>query len=81
MDDMDDEIEIPSPKSRLVAFLLCFFFGWLGAHRFYLGKNATGIVWMLTLGAFVIGSIYDLVTILCGVSEDKEGRTVSDWKA
>ena len=33
-----------SDKSRLIAFLLCFFFGGLGVHRFYVGKVGTGIL-------------------------------------
>jgi TM2 domain-containing membrane protein YozV len=33
-----------SDKSRLVAALLCFFFGALGIHRFYVGKIGTGIL-------------------------------------
>jgi TM2 domain-containing membrane protein YozV len=32
-----------STKSRLVAGLLCFFFGTIGAHRFYTGKIGTAI--------------------------------------
>ena len=39
-----------SPKSRLVALLLCFFLGPLGVHRFYVGKIGTGILMLLTLG-------------------------------
>lgn len=30
-----------SSKSRLAAMLSCFFLGWLGVHRFYIGKNLT----------------------------------------
>ena len=32
-----------SRKSRLVAFLLAFFLGMFGAHRFYVGKTGTAI--------------------------------------
>ncbi|MEA1995572.1 MAG: TM2 domain-containing protein [Campylobacterota bacterium] len=31
-------------KRILPAFLLCFFFGVFGAHRFYVGKVGTGIL-------------------------------------
>ncbi|MBQ3755018.1 MAG: TM2 domain-containing protein, partial [Clostridia bacterium] len=39
-----------SPKSRLVATLLCFFLGGLGIHRFYVGKVGTGILYLFTGG-------------------------------
>lgn len=36
-----------SKKSRLVAFLLCYLFGFFGAHRFYVGKNYSGLLFIL----------------------------------
>jgi len=30
-------------KSALVAYLLWFFLGWFGAHRFYLGRIGSGV--------------------------------------
>ncbi len=46
-----------------VAYLLWFFFGWLGAHRFYLGRIGTGILYMLTGGFFGFGLFFDLFRI------------------
>ncbi len=40
-------------KSLLVAYLLWFFLGYVGAHRFYLGKLISGLV-MLVLSAVVL---------------------------
>ena len=34
-----------------------------GLHRIYLGKYATGFLWMFTFGLFGIGQIYDLITM------------------
>lgn len=34
-------------KSKPTAIILCFFFGWLGVHKFYLGQNVAGILYLL----------------------------------
>ncbi|MDO4780248.1 MAG: NINE protein [Bacteroides sp.] len=50
-------------KSKLVAYLLLFFFGLLGVHRFYLGKIPTGLLYLFTGALFGLGWIYDLITL------------------
>lgn len=42
-------------KSKTTAYLLWFFLGWFGIHRFYCRKRTTGIIWLLTFGLFGIG--------------------------
>ena len=70
-----------SPKSRLATALLCFFVGWLGAHRFYVGKTGTGILTILTFGGFFgIWPLIDLIMILVGAFRDVEGRLVTVWE-
>ena len=51
-------------KDKWVAFLLCFFFGWLGAHRFYEGKILSGIIYLFTCGLAGLGVLIDLIAIL-----------------
>lgn len=68
-----------SDKSRTAAALLCFFLGGLGVHRFYVGKVGTGILWLLTLGLFGIGSLIDFIIILCGSFKDKYGNVIERW--
>jgi TM2 domain-containing membrane protein YozV len=50
-------------KSKGVAYLLWFFLGILGAHRFYLGKVGTGLLYLFTGGVFGIGWFIDLFTL------------------
>ena len=52
-------------KDKWVALLLCFFLGYLGAHKFYEGKTGMGIVYIFTVGLFGIGWIIDLISIIC----------------
>ena len=69
-----------SPKSRLVALLLCVFLGWLGVHRFYLKKIGTGILMPLTFGGcFGLWVIADIILIACGSFRDKDGKRVFRW--
>ena len=51
-------------KNKWVALLLCFFLGFLGAHKFYEGKILLGIVYLCTFGLFGIGVIIDFVALL-----------------
>ncbi len=68
-----------SDRSRLVAFLLCWFLGYLGIHRFYVGKTGTGILYLLTGGIFGIGILIDWFVILFGGFTDENGRTLKNW--
>lgn len=37
-------------KSKVTAVLLCFFFGFMGIHRFYLGRPFSGVMYILFAG-------------------------------
>lgn len=67
-----------SPKSKLVAALLCFFLGGLGIHRFYAGKIGTGILWLLTLGCLGFGTLIDFIMILVGSFKDGAGLPIKN---
>ena len=66
-----------SSKSKTVAFVLCVFLGFLGAHRYYTGKIGTGILYTLTLGFCGIGVLIDLLRIVTGDFKDHKGKFLS----
>ncbi|MCB1516102.1 MAG: TM2 domain-containing protein [Hyphomicrobiaceae bacterium] len=54
-------------KSSLLAYLLWFFLGWAGAHRYYLGRFGSGILQLLL---FVFGTatfVLGIGVILLGI--------------
>jgi TM2 domain-containing membrane protein YozV len=51
------------PKDYSLAWILLTFLGLFGAHRFYLGKWPTAILYLLTGGLFLMGIIYDYWTL------------------
>jgi hypothetical protein len=68
----------PSEKRALTTGLLCLLFGVFGAHRFYVGKNGTGFLMLITLGGFGIWMLIDLILLITGQFRDKEGRLVTE---
>ena len=62
------------PKSKIVAAILCIFFGWFGVHRFYAGKTGTGVLYFFTCGILGLGVLIDFIIILVGGFTDKWGR-------
>lgn len=82
---MNTTKEKESQKSRSAAFLLAFFLGSLGAHRFYTGKGGTGVVQLLLtitiIGALISGpwALIDCILILAGVFKDGNGLKIKTW--
>lgn len=70
-----------SPKSRLVALLLCFFLGIIGVHRFYVGKIGSGIGQIVTLGGLGIWTLVDLIMIAAGSFRDIDRRKLVNWES
>lgn len=52
-------------RNKWVAFVLCLFLGYLGAHKFYEGRAGMGILYLFTFGLFGIGWFVDCITLLC----------------
>lgn len=68
-----------SEKRILVGFLLCFFLGVFGVHRFYAGKIGTGLLQLFTLGGFGIWALVDLILLVTGSFRDGDGRKITEW--
>lgn len=53
----------PKRINKTTALILCIFFGYFGAHKFYEGKIGLGILYLCTFGLFGIGWIVDIIII------------------
>jgi TM2 domain-containing membrane protein YozV/Tfp pilus assembly protein PilE len=69
-----------SPKKRNTVMLLCFFLGWAGVHRFYLGKIITGIIMVVTLGGLGIWTLADFWISAYGPYKDSKGLYIAKSK-
>jgi len=63
LEDTADRRYQAGDTNYTVAWVLLTFLGWLGLHRFYMGKIGTGLIYLVTLGLFGIGIIYDYWTL------------------
>ncbi len=50
--------------NKWTAVLLCLFLGVVGGHKFYEGKAGIGILYILTLGLFGVGTFIDFIVLL-----------------
>lgn len=59
-----DVATVGKKRNKWIAFFLCVCLGWLGAHKFYEGKIAMGILYLFTCGLFFFGVIIDAILLL-----------------
>ncbi|MDR3376053.1 MAG: NINE protein [Ancalomicrobiaceae bacterium] len=69
----------PTDKRILIAFVLCFFLGGLGMHRFYVGKWGTAILMIVTLAGLGIWWLVDMIIIATGNFTDRDGNKITVW--
>ena len=69
-----------SEKRILPTFLLFLVLSWpLGAHRFFLKRYASAILFIITIGGFGIWWIIDFILIVTGSMKDDRGHVVKIW--
>ncbi len=70
-----------SPHNRTVALILCIFLGYIGIHKFYVGKVGDGIVYLLFcwtgIPAFV--AFIEIFIIANGTFRDDKGLALVNW--
>ena len=69
-----------SPKNKTTTLVLAIIFGYLGLHRFYVGKIGTGLLWLFTFGWFGIGWIVDIILIASNKFRDKNKCLITNHK-
>ena len=62
--NMNNVVAAMHTRNKWAAFLLCFFLGYLGAHKFYEGKTGMGVLYLLTFGLLGIGWVIDCIALL-----------------
>lgn len=67
---------VVSNKNKWVTLALCVFLGFFGAHRFYVGKVGTGVLYIFTVSGLGFGWIIDMVMICCNKFTDSTGAVV-----
>ncbi len=61
-DDADDRY-VEGRVDYNIAWILLTFLGFLGIHRFYMGKVFTGLIYFFTGGLFLLGVLFDFWTL------------------
>lgn len=68
-----------SDKRIMPMAIICWFVGFLGVHRFYVGKVGTGLLMLFTFGGLGIWWLIDFIFILCGNFTDGDGNKIDLW--
>jgi len=59
------DIYVHERKSKGLAMTLCFFFGWMGAHKFYLREYFSGSLYLIFFWTLIplLGAIMDFILL------------------
>ena len=67
-----DRFERASEHDPELLFNLTLFGGFLGLHRFAMGKIFSGLFYLFTCGVFLIGWLMDILQLLLGIQRDRQ---------
>lgn len=69
-------------KDKILSFILIFFLGIFGVHKFIKKDNTMGIIYLCTLGLFGIGWLIDLIIagrdIVKNISKNPENESINN---
>lgn len=73
---------VPVKKQRhfLAVFFFSFMWGIFGIDRFYMGKYASGILKLVTVGGFGIWALVDLSVVMSGGMRDSNGNEMLEYE-
>ncbi len=87
MDNNTQTINTAAPAAEqkvniewVIVLLFAFLLGWLGVHRFYVGKIGTGILMIFTFGGLGIWALIDLIMVAVGQFKKKDGTLIPVFK-
>lgn len=78
---MNEQTQTMSNKDGWIYAVLLVFGGFLGVHRFYIGKIGMGIAYLLTAGFLGVGVVIDAIVLLSDGVKDNECATLHTEKS
>ena len=60
------DIYVHARRSKGLALTLCFFLGWMGAHKFYLKEYLSGSLYLIFFWTLIplVGAVVDFILLL-----------------
>jgi TM2 domain-containing membrane protein YozV len=69
-----------SDKDWLITAILAFFLGYLGAHRFFVGKIGSAILMLITFGGCGLWWLIDFLVVISEKFTDDNGKVIKNTR-
>ena len=74
-------IKNPKGTKYMKTLIMCIFLGLCGFHRFYVNRDKSGLLMLLTFGGLTLWWIYDIISIVSMKFKDNNGNIINkDYK-